>query len=91
MKIVDESIAPYQIWQEDNYYTVGIPKESWKDLKKTEKVVNLSNANYFTNLSNCILHIVKLKVSSLDEEKTLKSYIDRYEEIKSEILNKITI
>ena len=85
MKIVDEVIAPYEIWQDEKNFSVGIPK------KQKDDSILLSNVSYFTSLSMCLVHIVKMKIANENKIVNLNQYIKDYLSVKEEILNKIEI
>lgn len=83
MKIQDQLIQPYEIWQDKLSFSVGVPKE------QKDKTIVLTNPNYFNSLSMCLLHIVKLKMVAEDKVVDLQSYINKYEAIKYDILSLI--
>lgn len=87
MKIQDKVIEPYEIWQDNHNFVVGIPYTN----PKTGEI-NLNNASYFTSLSNALLKVAGLKMIK-EEQKVvnLNEYIKKYESIKNEILNTIKL
>lgn len=86
MKIQDEVISPYEIWQDNYNFSVGIPYTN----PKTGDI-NLNSSAHFTTLSTALLHIVKLKMVKDNEIVNLNQYIKAYERIKTEILDTIKL
>lgn len=85
MKIKDEILEPYEIWQDAYNFSVGIPY-----INKNGDV-NLTNASYFTSLSNALINVAKFKMADKDVVVNLKEYIEQYEVIKNDILNTIKV
>ncbi len=85
IKIKDKLFEPYEIWQEENQFSVGIPKVDKKDNEF------LYQPSYFTKFENVILHLTKLKMLKTESVYTLKEYIDLYNNIKEELITKIKL
>mgnify|MGYP003403934074 CR=1 FL=1 len=73
---------------EDSYnlirYGTNSDKESANYGKETERVLG-----YFTNVSNAVLQVIKSSLSSINEEVSLKQYVERIEKAKKEIMEQI--
>lgn len=85
IKIKDKLLEPYEIWQEENQFSVGIPKVDKKDNEY------LYQPSYFTKFESVILHVTKLKMLETESTYTLRKYLDLYDIIKQELINNIKI
>lgn len=85
IKIKDKLFEPYEIWQEENQFSVGIPKVDKKDNEF------LYQPSYFTKFESVILHLTKLKMLETESVYTLREYIDLYNSIKEELINNVKI
>jgi hypothetical protein len=81
--IEDPIIEPYIIFVEENCYSL------YDNSKITDIAKRGESIGYYSNLSQAILKISKLKVSA--KSHTLKSYISEYKEINDRILKTLDI
>ena len=77
MKIIDPSIAPYEIHIDDTGHDVVQPTNN-TDKKGS---VFYKRFRYFSNLSEALLKIIKLKVTKDDKTVTISEYLERYKEV----------
>ena len=71
-KIKDEAIAPYEIWMDEDQFT----------LLNTD---NGKTLGYFGSLEQVILKVSRLSLANAKEDYTLTGFIESYNNIKDQL------
>jgi len=71
-KIKDASIAPYEIWMDEDQFT----------LLNTD---NNKTLGYYSELDKVILKVSKLSLANAKEDYTLTGFIESYNNIKDQL------
>jgi len=71
-KIKDEAIAPYEIWMDEDQFTL---------LNTT----NDKTLGYYSSLDKVILKVSRLSLANAKEDYTLAGFIESYNNIKNQL------
>ena len=95
MKIVDPIIAPFEIEIDDKQYTVITKRVSKKESNEDGKTPFQyeKTLGHFTNFEWALRAIAKklVHMRNADNELTIKAYIDEYNSIVQQLVDKIKI
>ena len=81
MKIVDQTLFPYEIALDGNNYTV---EEITKKVNSKGETI-YKNHGYYSSLEGALGKIISLKMIDSGKSVTLNEFIQEYKEIKNEI------